>query len=328
MRGMAMVAVAALLLVSCHRDSDKGGARGQVVNLAYASIPDTSLVLVALDRGFFASEGLVVNAKPFAFGKPALASVIDGSSDLATVAETPIVLAMLAGEKLVIPAVIGTSDRNTAVIASEDQGVVNPSDLAGKAIGVTLGTTSEYLLDIFLIANGIEKRNVRIVDLQPDQLLSALRSGRIAAAATWNPTLERLKDSLADKCRIFDSSDIYTGHYCMVGKQDFVSKHPAVMRAFLRALISAENFMTGNPVQARAIIRKYTDTDEATLVTALACFKFSVGIDKSLLLLLEDEIRWAMRNRATGLRTNPDIFGLVEPEALSSVDPSRVRYIK
>ncbi|MFZ4617984.1 MAG: ABC transporter substrate-binding protein, partial [Rectinemataceae bacterium] len=293
MRKLALIAAVVLLLAACHRDSGKPEARGQVINLAYATLPDTGLVQVALDRGFFAAEGLVVNATAFAFGKLALASLFGGSSDLATVAETPFVLAIMAGEKLSISAVIATSDRNMAVVASESQGVGVPSDLVGKAIGVTLGTNGEYFLDAFLIARGIEKRSVRIVDLQPDQMLPAIQSGRIAAAVAWNPTLLHMKNSLAGKGRIFDGEDFYTASFCIAGTRDFVSKHPEAMRAFLRALISAEDFMTDNPVQARAMIGKDSGNDEASLATILGEFKFRVGIDKSLLLVLEDEVRWA-----------------------------------
>jgi NitT/TauT family transport system substrate-binding protein len=328
MRQLALIALVVLLLAACHRDSDKAGARGQVVNLAYATLPDTSLVRLALDRGFFAAEGLVVNAKPFAFGKLALASVLGGSSDLATVAETPFVLAIMAGEKLSISAVIASSDRNMAVVASESQGVTLPSDLVGKAIGVPLGTNGEYFLDAFLIARGIEKRSVRIVDLQPDQMLHAIQSGRIAAAVAWNPTLLHMKNSLAGKGRVFDGEDFYTASFCIAGTQDFVSKHPEAMRAFLRALISAEAFMTDNPVQARAMIGKDSGSDEASLATILDAFKFRVGIDKSFLLVLEDEINWVIRSRTTSLEAKPDILGFIDSEALSSVAPERVRYIK
>jgi ABC-type nitrate/sulfonate/bicarbonate transport system substrate-binding protein len=332
MRRTALIAVAVIatisLLAACRRASDKPVASGQVINLSFASIPHASLVEVALDRGFFATEGLIVHATPFAFGKLALASVIDGKADLATVAETPIVLAILAGEQIAISAVIETSDSNTALVASDAQGVKSPSDLAGKAIGVPLGTNGEYFLDAFLIARGIEKRSVHVVDLQPDQMLPAIQAGRIAAAVIWNPTLLRIKDSLADKGRVFDGSDIYTENFCITGERDFISKHPAAMRSFLRALIRAEDFMARNPEKARTIIGKYTDTDKATLVAELGNFTFRVGLDKSFFLALEDEARWAMSAHETSTSTEPNFLDYIESEALSSVAPERVRYIR
>jgi ABC-type nitrate/sulfonate/bicarbonate transport system substrate-binding protein len=46
------------------------------------ALPQGGIIQVALEKGFFVTEGLTVEALPFGFGKLALASVIKGESDL------------------------------------------------------------------------------------------------------------------------------------------------------------------------------------------------------------------------------------------------------
>jgi ABC-type nitrate/sulfonate/bicarbonate transport system substrate-binding protein len=325
---VAVIAAIVLPLAACRKGLEKTATGKLVIKLAYATIPHASLVEVALDQGFFTTEGLDIRPMPFAFGKICLDSVLSGKADLATVAETPIVLSILAGKQVVISAVIETSDRNTAIVAGVDRGVKVPSDLVGKAIGVSLGTNGEYFLDTFLIARGIERRSVRIVDLQPDQMLASIRSGRIAATATWNPTLLSIKTALAEKARIFDGSDIYTENFCVVAESEFMAKNPAAIRGFLRALIRAEDFLARNPQKAVAIIGKYTDTADAAVIAELPFFTFRVGLDKPLLLALEDEARWVLRTRATNVRTMPNFLDNIASDDLYSVAPERVRYTR
>jgi ABC-type nitrate/sulfonate/bicarbonate transport system substrate-binding protein len=51
---------------------------------------------------------------------------------------------------------------------------------------VTFGTTSEFFIDSFFIANGIERKEVQIINLTPDEMLDAVISGKIDAASTWH----------------------------------------------------------------------------------------------------------------------------------------------
>ena len=93
-------------------------------------------------QGYYLQEGLEATPHLHPYGKLALQEVLDGKADFATVAETPVMFAIMKGEKISIIATIQTSNRNNAILARKDKGILTPDDLKGKKIGATFGTTS------------------------------------------------------------------------------------------------------------------------------------------------------------------------------------------
>jgi NitT/TauT family transport system substrate-binding protein len=107
-------------------------------------------------------ESLDATPPPQAFGQRALNAVIEGKADLGTVADTPIMFAVMSGKKVAILAVIQTSNKNEAIVARLDRGIAKPSDLKGKTIGVSLGTASDFFAETILIVHGIDRKQVNI----------------------------------------------------------------------------------------------------------------------------------------------------------------------
>ena len=70
------------------------------VTIAYSATTDSVLAQVAQTRGYYREEGLEVTPHMHPYGKPALREVLEGKADFATVAETPVMFAILNGEKI------------------------------------------------------------------------------------------------------------------------------------------------------------------------------------------------------------------------------------
>ncbi len=120
--------IAAITLFGCSKSVRGGDGEDMTLDLAYITLPQAGLVHIALAKDYFKAEGLSVRAHPFAFGKPAVESMLKGESDLALSAETPIIFATLAGEDIGIAAVLETADKTTAI---ESFGIcANPFELA------------------------------------------------------------------------------------------------------------------------------------------------------------------------------------------------------
>jgi ABC-type nitrate/sulfonate/bicarbonate transport system substrate-binding protein len=168
---------------------DKQAGPREKITFAYSTAPNAALVHIAFANGYFSEEGLDATPQLHVFGKLALDAVMDGKADLATVAETPFVFAVMNGRKITTFAVIETSNRNEAIIARQDRGIAKPSDLLGKKIGFTLGTTSDFFAYSFLLFHGIDEKQVRRIGMDPDEMAEALGTGKVDAVSTWNPYL-------------------------------------------------------------------------------------------------------------------------------------------
>jgi ABC-type nitrate/sulfonate/bicarbonate transport system substrate-binding protein len=315
-----------VLLSGC--EAKKSPGPPEKVTIALAAIISSVLVKIADAKGFFREEGLDVTLQPHSYGKIALQSVLDGKADLATVADTPIMFAMMKGAKLSLLATIQTSTRDNAIVARKDRGIASAADLKGRKIGVTLGTSGDYFLDSHLVLNALSRKDVVIVDMKPEDMTDALLQGKVDAVSIWNPLVSNLGKALGERGITFFNESAYKETFDVVSMQTFSRQRPEAVRRFLRALVKAEDFVTANPQESQRIISEFCGIDIASLAGIWNDFQFNVSLNQSLLLTLEDQARWAIKNGLTDRRDVPNFFEALNIDGLKSVKPDAVRIIR
>jgi sulfonate transport system substrate-binding protein len=327
-RFTVFVLAALAVIVFVGTGCQKQAGPPEKITIAYSTAYNAILMYIAFAKDYFAQEGLEATPQPHAFGKPALQSVIEGKADIATTGDTPIVFAVISGKQITTLAMIQTSNRNEAIVARRDRGIVKPTDLQGKTIGVTLGTTGDFFADSFLIYHGIDRKHVKIIDLKPDEMAVALTTEKVDAVSTWNPNLIQLKKKLGSKGIIFFGESLYTEIFCVVGGQEYVKKNPAAIKKVLRALLKAEVFVQQHPEEARRYVAEFIKADKIVLDELWDIFTLRVALDQSLLVDLEEQTRWAMKHRLTVRRDMPNYLDFIYVDGLSAVKPEAVRIIR
>lgn len=325
MRALGLIALLLTLLSGCGESPSTAPRDVRKISVAFTAQPEAALIHVALRKGYFSEQGLEVDAQPHPFGRLALQAMLDGKVDIASVAETPFMHAVLNGEKLFAVATVATSNTNNAIIGRIDAGIVRPVDLRGKRIAFTPGTTSEFFADSLLSAHRVERSEVRLMPMSPEDILTALPAGTVDAAAVWNLTLAQLQRSLGDNGISFFDRDIYTVTFNVIAPQDYVRQNEETLRRFLRALIKAETFAAERPAEMRAIVAETLKIPPDLLDDIWPGFEFGVTLDRRLLIALEDETRWAILNQLTEARTMPNYLGYIHPDPLRAVRPDAVR---
>ncbi len=293
-------------------------------NTSYAG---TGLVFVAQGKGYFANEGLNVTLQPYTTRKSALDAALAGRAALATVADIPIMFAVTKGQPVSIVATISTVERDPGIIGRKDKGVLTLASLNGKRIGVTLGTSGHFVLDAFLIRQKLSTDDVTLRDLQPEELAEALVKGDVDAVATWEPYLGSLRTQLGANGTIFYSEGIYELPFNIAGTRDYVVSHPETIKKLLRALVRAERFHKDEPDAARKIIAGAINVSLENLKEVWPTYRFNVTLDQSLLLTLEDETRWAIKNQLTARPDIPNYLNYLYLDGLEAVKPESVTVI-
>jgi len=293
-------------------------------NTRYAG---TGLVFIAQVKGYFAHEGLNVTLQPYITGKDALDAALEGRAELATVADIPIMFAAMKGHPVSIVATIFTVEKDLGVIGRKDKGVLTLAHLNGKRIGVTLGTSGHFMLDAMLIRQKLSTDDVTLHDLQPQELVDALLKGDVDAVATWEPYLGALRTQLGANGMIFDSEEIYEVPFNIAGTRDYVVSHAEMIKKLVRALVRAERLCRDEPDAAHQIIASAINVSIENLQELWPSYRFNVTLDQSLLLTLEDETRWAIKNQLTDRSHIPNYLDHVYPDALEAVTPAAVTVI-
>ena len=327
---MFLAVCCAVTLASCDKAppqaAGSAGSEGrQKVTVAYTTQPQSTLIHVAANKGYFSNQGLDVQPLIHSFGKAALQSVLDGKADFATVAETPVMFSVLKGDKIFVIANIESSSVNNAVLARPDAGIVKAADLKGKRIGFTPGTTSDFFLDSFLTAQGLTRKEITPVPLTPNEMQEALQTRKVDAVSSWNYTLTQIKHQLGAQAVIFYDRQIYTETFNIAAMQDFVQRNPQAVSRFLRALIQAEDFVAKNPQEAQDIMATAIKVDKELVKEVWDAFNYQVSLDQNLLITLEDETRWAMKNKLTDKTAMPNYKDYIHVESLMAVRREAVK---
>lgn len=329
--GIALIISASAIsacFTACTRADNKSSGPAEKVTIAYSATTDAVLAEVAQMRSYYRDEGLEVVPHMHPYGKPALKEVLEGKADFATVAETPVMFAVMSGEKISIIATIQTSSNNGAIIARKDRGILNLRDLKGKKMAATLGTTSEFFMDAILGTQGISRKDVRVIDLKAEEMPAALANGDVDAVSAFLPYTNYSLRKLGGNGILFNDDNIYTWTFNVVSTQEFIRKNPGKVKKLLRALIKAEEFVKQNPDEAQKIVADFSGMDISIVRDIWADNDFSVTLDQSLLLVLEDESRWAIIGKLTAAEKVPNYLDYIYLDGLNSVRPSSARILR
>jgi len=84
----------------------------------------------------------------------------------------------------------------------------------------------------------------------------------------------------------------------------------------------------GDAEQAQEIISRRLQLDKEETAALWDDFNFDISLDKSLLVTLEDEARWAINNNLTEQRKVPDYLDFIYSVPLKKVKPQAVTLIQ
>jgi len=261
----SIIAVAALLAAGPAALAQAPKSELKKVTIALpgsASIMHVLPLNVAMTQGFFAQEGIDVDAVEFAGGAKALEAAVGRSVDMVA---GSVEQAMQLQEKGVNLPCIALFIRSPAIaIAIRKDKAANfksPKDLKGMTIGVSaVGVSSTHnFLNIVLARNGLKPADVSVIGVGVSSgAIAAIRNGQLDAISNPDPVITELQrtgdvviavDARTEK----DLKAVYGGFYpntCLHAFPDYVAKNPATAQAVVNGLVHAMTWMrTATPDQ-------------------------------------------------------------------------------
>jgi NitT/TauT family transport system substrate-binding protein len=287
----------------------------------------TCPVVVAHDKGFFTTEGILAIVQPYSSGKASMDAVLTGQADIGTVADIPIMFAGMNDQHISVIATIFKTEKDHGIVGRRDRGIENPVNLKGKRIGVTLSTSGHFALDAFLNRQRLSPGDVEMRNYPPEELSHALARGDVDAVATWEPYLATMRGELGNNSITFFGQDIYESLYSIAGMREYVTTHPETVKKLLRALTAGAQYCSEHPNAAHQLADKEIKADDAKGKVEQRPYQFDVVLDQSLLLALEDEARWAIKNKMSNRKRVPNYLNYVYLDGLESVAPEAVTII-
>jgi ABC-type nitrate/sulfonate/bicarbonate transport system substrate-binding protein len=317
--GIMLMVLASL---SCSNKSYSGPVES--ITLGTLPLETSTLIFIAEDQQFFTRYGLKIDYKYFDTGLNTLNGLLNKEVDIAApVGEYAMVGKILSKENI---QAIGSIDKANyqSIIGRRDRGISTPSDLKGNKIGVILGTQQEFYVVRFLELNGIQARDTTFVNITLAQAVNAIVSGDVAAVVTPPPYTDSILNNLGSNAVTWSVQSNQLTQQLMICRNEWIMQHPVLIERFIKSLAEAQDYLNQHPPEARAIVRKKLSLTDGEISRVWSQNQFSLSLDQSLIIAMEDEARWMMQNNLTPERQMPDFRKYIYVDGLKAVKPEVV----
>ena len=304
---LAMLLMVAMVVAGCSADSGakkeapKAGAKEtkRVVRLAIQPSAAFVPLVIAREKGWIdeAMKGIGVDVKwtDFESGPPMNESFAAGQQDIGVIGDVPSVAAVAAGQKNVF---IATADGGPsyAMLVADDSGIKSVSDLKGKKIGLTIGSTAQNLAGKLLAKAGLDiKKDVQVINISTGDAQTVLLNHNVDAVVIWEPNVSRL--DATDKIHILThGGDIgFPGVNVVFARQEFVKANPDIVKAYLKEYWRATKEYEKNPKEYAEILSKYFKLDPGLVAKAASKYAYVLKFDKAEVDGLQDTVSFLIQ---------------------------------
>jgi ABC-type nitrate/sulfonate/bicarbonate transport system substrate-binding protein len=291
--------------------------------LGAPELPSTLLLYVAQDADLFAKERLKLELVRYDSGREALQAAAEGLNDAAVVYSTPVVLAALRGEDIVILSTLHRADGLTGVAVSPGSKIRTASQLRGHRVGVTPQTTSQLALDVLLAEGGLGRSDVQVVDGNQRQLISLLQHGEIDAASLWVPNLFAVTRPDAGSAHLV-TSDVYSEMSMLAGVRHHLERRKTETTRLLRALLRAQELVRAHPDLVFTTLRpRFPQLGDDDLALIAGRSRFELGLSNLLISSLRQEAAW-LEQRGVPRSADIRLRDLPWPGLLEDIAPESI----
>ena len=265
--------------------------------------------LIAQYEKWYESElGEHVKVIRFDSGKDIISALAANTIDIGEAGTSPAALAIsnnLDIKVIFIGDIIGAAE---TLVVKNDSGIASVKDLAGKKIATPFASTAHYSLLNALKLEGMSESDVKLLDLQPDDILAAWQRGDIDGAYIWHPVLGRLLEdgkSVTDSAKLA-AKGVVTADL-IVARTSFVRKNPEVVKKFVELQLKANDMILNEPEKAAKEIASVIEIEEKDAAEQITQFKY---------LKADEQIKILNESMAQTLKSTADF--LVEQKSINT----------
>jgi NitT/TauT family transport system substrate-binding protein len=300
--------------------------KAETITFGDLGVDSSELVYVAQNQHFFQQNGINLVIKTFETSTEVDNALLANQVDVATSGEFTMVTNAFANDNV---SVITNLDKYQGVylVANKGHGIESVNDLAGKKIGVVFQSLKEYYLGSFLNVNGLSISDVTLVNVEPSQWVSSMANGTVDAVVVAQNYISQIQAALPNNTVVWPAQGGQLAYALIYGQTSWITQNSDLVNRFLKSLLQAQNYVIQNPNSAKAILQTHFNYTAGFLAQDWPNHQFSLSLDDSLILAMEEEARWAISNNLVSGTTVPNFVNYIYTNGLESVDPGAVDII-
>jgi ABC-type nitrate/sulfonate/bicarbonate transport systems, periplasmic components len=341
--GMAATAIM-LMLTACGGNGSgnapaagsggEGGTDLETKELTLVGVRDaqiSSQQIIADKLGYFKEEGLEVTSQLIESG-PDIGPMVAGGSAPVSIQTNFMDIILKSTDipvKIISPLaqIAGTQ----AVVGAKDLELTSAKDLEGKTIGIPSGADVMIAINNMAEELGVDASKIKYVNLAPSDAVVALEKGDIDAMAAWEPFITKAiqgggkflfsgtKSELPDKQGDVEWMSVHT---TIQVTDDFLDKNPNTLKAILRSLKKATDYINENREEAIKILAPELHLTEEELTEIMNRNVYSMEVSDAYVNGSNGPAVGEYLKSVGNIKTIPDRSSYHDLSLLKEVDPA------
>lgn len=277
--------VTALPLLSCN--SNREGS----VTLVYPNKVNYESFLIAGHLGYFQEGGYNIRTRTVNSGIFAAEALSLGDANVAAMGDGPTVILLAQGREVSIISRYAKGERMHRLIS--DTLIKEPGDLAGKRLGVQVGSSTHAALLGWLENSGLSD-NVKIVPMDPQNMPEAVLTRQLDAIAGSEPWALNTEKLCGD--RVYELVNLYSvkNHYphLLIATNRTLQNNENALKSIIRALDKANHLIHAYPDSAAAIAARYIGLSTEDEKVVMSRIRWEQGWEEADSASIEETARF------------------------------------
>ncbi|WP_169719649.1 ABC transporter substrate-binding protein [Psychromonas aquimarina] len=328
---MRLISFVFVLLISVYassiyNDIHKASGRNKAtVTIAVSKTPLSAPFYIAESQGYFTDSCVNVVINDVIGGKKSFEQVVTGDADFGTSSDSVIVFQALQRDDFVTLASFAQSDNDVKMISRLKNNISESADLAGKRVGLTRGTASEYLLTTYLALAGLTISDISLHPLSPDELPQALVQNKVDVIVPWEPYAFMTVELLNSDARTLNTKNLHTLMFNLISRRLTDTEKVEQAVCVMQALNDAINYIAAEPDKSRKIIVKRIGTYQKFIDWVWPDYIFKLSLNHSLLMNFQSQSLWIHDSGISKSVELPDYRMFLDTRVLRQVNPMAVK---
>ncbi|MDO9339618.1 MAG: aliphatic sulfonate ABC transporter substrate-binding protein [Bacteroidales bacterium] len=268
------------LLASC-KNPQKANVETVKIGSFFLAV-DYAPYLIAKDKHWFedslGAKGIKVEYIEFQTLPTVNEAFATGKIDFVFEAEPPAIIGKASGIDIVIRDI--SCSLVQEILVPTNSKIQTIADLKGKKIAVLAGTSSHYGVLKMLKDNGIDAKDIQVMDMVPPDAKAAFESGQVDAWAVWPPFVEQ--EEIAGTGRTLPRGDAFINSIMAV-RGDFIKDNDAVYKTIDNVFNKTKEWMLANPDSAMMIVSKQLNVPIEVIKKAWSSHDWTAKLNKNVI---------------------------------------------
>lgn len=295
---LSMVSILALgFVTACGSTDTSTGDSGdlELTEFTLVGVRDaqiSSQQIIADKLGYFEDEGLNITNQLIESGPDIGPMVAGGSAPISLQTNFMDIILTSNGVDVKIVAPLAQIAGTQAVVGNKDLKLSSAKDLEGKTIGIPSGADVMIAIENMGKELGVDVSTMEFVNLAPSDAISAMENGDVDAMAAWEPFITKAisgggsflfsgtKSELPDHQADVDWMSVHT---TLQVTDDFLEDNPNTIKAVIRALNKATEYINDNRDEAIEILAPELHLEEDELREIMTRNVYSMEVNDSFI---------------------------------------------